>query len=82
VDSRFSEQARIRSYHLSAGPLSTYKSLALRELENWCCNIDEEKKVISDIEVPFPSSVDDAIDLVNAHKTIPPEGQTQPLTEK
>jgi len=54
----------------------------LRELENWCCNINEEKKVISDIEVPFPSSVDDAIDLVNAHKTIPPEGQTQPLTEK
>lgn len=59
------------------GPNNSGKSLALRELENWCCNVDEEKKVISDVEVPFPSSVDDAINLVSAHKTIPPEGETQ-----
>ena len=59
------------------GPNNSGKSLALREIENWCCNINEDKKVISDVEVPFPSSENDAIDLISAHKTIPPENQTQ-----
>lgn len=59
------------------GPNNSGKSLALRELENWCCNINEDRKVIADVEVPFPSSEDDAINLVSAHKTIPPENQTQ-----
>jgi len=38
------------------GPNNSGKSLALRELENWCCNINEDRKVIADVEVPFPSS--------------------------
>lgn len=59
------------------GPNNSGKSLSLREIENWCCNIDEARKVIADVEVPFPSSEDDAINLVSAHKTVPPENQTQ-----
>lgn len=59
------------------GPNNSGKSLALREIENWCCNINEDRKVIEDVTVPFPASEDDAINLVHAHKTIPPVGQTQ-----
>lgn len=59
------------------GPNNSGKSITLREIENWCCNKDEQRKVVAEMEVPFPSSEQHAIDLIIAHKTIPPENQTQ-----
>ncbi len=59
------------------GPNNSGKSLALREVENWCWNVEEQRKVIAEVEVSFPTSANDGIELIEKFKTDPPPNQAQ-----
>jgi ABC-type polar amino acid transport system ATPase subunit len=72
-------EVNVPTVTILVGPNNSGKSLALREIENWCWNVNEEKKVIKKIQMPFPSTEEEALSLVKAHKTDPPENQTQAL---
>lgn len=55
------------------GPNNSGKSLALREIEIWCRNEEQERHIFSDIEATFPSREEEAISLIEIFKTKPPE---------
>lgn len=57
------------------GPNNSGKSLALREIENWCLGKRPQTKVISDLKFNIPDKPDDAIRLLKNFTTSPPEGQ-------
>jgi ABC-type cobalamin/Fe3+-siderophores transport system ATPase subunit len=54
------------------GPNNSGKSLALREIENWCYGIDEARKVVDDIEVAFPATDDEIFALLEPFVADPP----------
>jgi len=47
------------------------KSLALQEIENWCFNVDEARRVVSEIKVDFPTDLETAKKLMMRFKTSP-----------
>lgn len=61
---------------LLVGPNNSGKSLALREIENWCIGQNETRKVIDQLDVSLPATADAAIELFQPFKTEPPENQT------
>jgi len=61
------------------GPNNSGKSLALREIENWCVGHDTDRKVVRLIEVDFPDSLHIAIELLKEFETSPPSGQLATL---
>lgn len=54
------------------GPNNSGKSLALREIEQWCRGRDELASVIREITVDFPDSIDQVIELVGPLRGAPP----------
>lgn len=46
------------------GPNNSGKSLALREIEDWCNGVDQEERVIDSISAEFPSSEEEAEELM------------------
>jgi ABC-type branched-subunit amino acid transport system ATPase component len=61
---------------LLVGPNNSGKSLALREIENWCIGQNETRKVIDQLDVSLPATADAAIELFQPFKTEPPANQT------
>jgi AAA15 family ATPase/GTPase len=57
------------------GPNNSGKSLALREIENWCFNSDEARRVVSEVKVDFPTDVESAKKLMERFKTSPQRGE-------
>jgi ABC-type polar amino acid transport system ATPase subunit len=53
------------------GPNNSGKSLALQEIENWCFNVDEARRVVSEIKVDFPTDLETAKKLMMRFKTSP-----------
>jgi ABC-type cobalamin/Fe3+-siderophores transport system ATPase subunit len=63
------------------GPNNSGKSLALREIENWCFGQDTVRKVIKDIAIDFPTDPSVAEKLLRVFETKPPPNQgVDPLT--
>lgn len=56
------------------GPNNSGKSLALREIENWCVGAEQERLVIGDLKAEFPTEPNEAIELVRRFESDPPEG--------
>ncbi len=65
---------------LFVGPNNSGKSLALREIENWCFNQNTPTKVISQVEIDFPTGVRAAERLVRAMKVSPPPENVEDAT--
>lgn len=57
------------------GPNNSGKSMALREIENWCLGQNHDRLLVDDLSVSFPQDVDEAIALLEKFKTDPPPGQ-------
>jgi ABC-type lipoprotein export system ATPase subunit len=57
------------------GPNNSGKSLALREIENWCFGQDTTRKVIDSIQVDFPVDAETAEKLLRELETTPPANQ-------
>lgn len=57
------------------GPNNSGKSLALREIENWCFGQETSRKVVEALEVDFPEEPEDAERLVREFETNPPPNQ-------
>lgn len=57
------------------GPNNSGKSLALREIENWCFGQDTVRKVIDSIEVDFPDDPAHAEQLLKEFESSPPPNQ-------
>src|SRR2546425_683338 len=57
------------------GPNNAGKSLALREIENWCFGQETPRKVISLIDVDFPEDTETAERLLSDLETGPPPNQ-------
>jgi len=54
------------------GPNNSGKSLALREIEDWCFGQNKVTKVVGAVELDFPDQPDSAIQLLKAFETDPP----------
>src|SRR3989442_13374509 len=57
------------------GPNNAGKSLALREIENWCFGQDSQRKVVDSIEIDFPDDPEDAEQLARKFEMPPPDDQ-------
>jgi len=58
------------------GPNNSGKSLALREIENWCLGENPKTDVISNVGIKYPDTYDEALKLLKHFETSPPnEGQ-------
>ncbi len=57
------------------GPNNSGKSLALREIENWCIGKNHTTKVISDLKIKVPTDPDETMELLKIFETSPPENQ-------
>src|SRR6266487_3730232 len=55
--SHVSLDGRLGPVLVLVGPNNSGKSLALREIENWCFGIDEARKVIEKVIIDFPKDV-------------------------
>lgn len=64
---------------LLVGPNNSGKSLALREIENWCIGKNEARKVVDQLDVELPDTADAAIELFEPFKAEPPQNQTTPV---
>lgn len=60
------------------GPNNSGKSLALREIEAWARGSNNERSVIGEADVSWPSSAADAIELVQPFVTAPASGEAMP----
>lgn len=60
---------------LLVGPNNSGKSLALREIENWCIGETETRRVVDQLDVSLPVTADAAIELFEPFKTEPPQNQ-------
>lgn len=56
------------------GPNNSGKSLALREVEAFCSTPAPETRVISDVRIAYPKSMEEALELLGKFKTEPPPG--------
>lgn len=59
------------------GPNNSGKSMALREVEDWCCAVDSSSTVLSEIGLSFPDDPAEAVELVKQYRTDPPENQVE-----
>lgn len=57
------------------GPNNTGKSLALREIEDWCWNETSPKRVLAEVVIDLPRNDEELDALVEPLTTVPPEGQ-------
>jgi hypothetical protein len=60
------------------GPNNSGKSLALREIEAWARGSNNERFVINEVDVSWPSSAADAIELVRPFIMAPAPGEALP----
>ncbi len=68
----------IQTIAILVGPNNSGKSLALRELEEWCFGVNGNRKVIKDVKLrPFDDS-NDAISVLQRYVQDPPAGQLAP----
>ena len=58
------------------GPNNSGKSLALREIENWCFGQDTNRKVVDSMEIDFPREPEVAEALAREFETLPPPNQS------
>jgi ABC-type cobalamin/Fe3+-siderophores transport system ATPase subunit len=56
------------------GPNNSGKSLALREIEDWCIGQNRERLVLETAEIHTPETVDAQIDMIRVFESGPPEG--------
>ena len=56
------------------GPNNSGKSLALREVEAFCSTAAPKTRVISDVQIAYPETVEEAIELLGKFKAEPPPG--------
>jgi ABC-type multidrug transport system ATPase subunit len=54
------------------GPNNSGKSLALREIEEWCSGKNPVFKVVKEMAIDFPDSDEDALALLKKFETTPP----------
>ena len=57
------------------GPNNSGKSLALREVEAFCSMSDPKTRVVSDVKLTYPHSMDEVLELLAKFKTDPPPGE-------
>ncbi len=57
------------------GPNNSGKSLALREIEDWCFGQDTARKVLDSVEVDFPDDPDVAESLARQFEIAPPRNR-------
>lgn len=57
------------------GPNNSGKSLALREIENWCFGLDTARKVVDSLEVDFPDDPLVAENLARQFESSPPQSR-------
>ncbi len=60
------------------GPNNSGKSLALREIENWCFEQRIAHKVVDGLDVAFPEDPDAAIETLREYEAPPPQGKMIP----
>ena len=60
------------------GPNNSGKSLALREIENWCFRGQFAHTVIDGLEVSYPEDPDSAVEMLRQYEAPPPQGQMVP----
>ncbi len=61
------------------GPNNAGKSLALREIEDWCFGRDQVRKVVDTITVDFPQNPDTAEQLMREFETQPLQNEGIPV---
>jgi energy-coupling factor transporter ATP-binding protein EcfA2 len=57
------------------GPNNSGKSLALREIEQWCSGQDNARKVVDKIDINYPNDGEEALQLLREFETQPPDNQ-------
>jgi energy-coupling factor transporter ATP-binding protein EcfA2 len=57
------------------GPNNSGKSLALKEIEQWCSGQDNTRKVVDKIEINYPNDGDEGMQLLREFETQPPNNQ-------
>ena len=57
------------------GPNNSGKSLALREIENWCAGKQPVSNVLDGIEIEWPGMTEEFIGMLRSCEVPPPEGQ-------
>src|SRR5438445_675761 len=60
------------------GPNNSGKSLALREIEQWCVAQEPARKVVGDLAAVLPEDPEEGLALVRIFRTPPPQGQIDP----
>jgi len=66
---------RPTSVVILVGPNNSGKSLALREVEAFCSTADPETRVVSDMQITYPESAEEALRLLDKFKAEPPPGE-------
>lgn len=59
------------------GPNNSGKSLALREIENWCFGKDSKRHLVDNINVDFPDNPADAESLMRQFQSTPPPNNVE-----
>lgn len=57
------------------GPNNSGKSLALRELEEWCTGGQPSFQVLSEVDVEYPNTFEEILALLETFRTQPPENR-------
>lgn len=57
------------------GPNNSGKSLALREVEAFCSTAEPVTRVVSDVQIAYPESAEEAMGLLGKFKAEPPPGE-------
>ncbi|MFA5184678.1 MAG: AAA family ATPase [Patescibacteria group bacterium] len=57
------------------GPNNSGKSLALREIENWCFGKDEKRFLIKELSVDLPTDAEEMKSMLKFFETPPPKNQ-------
>ena len=71
-------EVQLGSILVLVGPNNSGKSLALREIENWCLGTVPKTKVISNVGIRYPDTYDEALQLLKHFEAGPPsEGQAK-----
>lgn len=68
-------KVHLGSILILVGPNNSGKSLALREIENWCLGKNPTTKVISNLNIDVPSDPEESLKLLKIFETSPPVGQ-------
>jgi len=60
------------------GPNNAGKSVALREIEDWCKGVETENRVLNAVEVDLPKTYEAALEYIEPFKTAPRLGENGP----